>query len=310
MKIISKKTDLRKTVLAIFTMLLGVVCVDLYLVVIRLIGDDYSVFKLAVFRNFFAVIPLLILLLFTKEHKTLFQKISNKFLILSCLRGLTFLSMNLFIFVSVINVEFATAMTLTFSSPFFIVILSIFFLNDKVGVYRWSAIIIGFVGVVLILRPTSDIFNFYSIFSILTALAWAFSVIILKFIPNGYTTSKIQFYTLIFNVGGALILFIILSNNFTVNSLNDLMLMILTGVLGGSAAILFVYAYRLISVSKLASFEYFGIPSSFLLGWLFFNETPWSQLFPGVLLIVFAGFIIIWRDAQKNKRLKGSKKFY
>ena len=310
MKIISKKTDLKKTMLAILTMLLGVVCVDLYLVVIRLIGDDYSVFKLAVFRNFFAVIPLLILLLFTKEHKTLFQKISNKFLILSCLRGLTFLSMNLFIFISVINVEFATAMTLTFSSPFFIVILSIFFLNDKVGIYRWSAIIIGFVGVVLILRPTSDIFNFYSIFSILTAVAWAFSVIILKFIPNGYTTSKIQFYTLIFNVVGALILFIILTNDFTVNSLNDLMLMILTGILGGSAAILFVYAYRLISVSKLASFEYFGIPSSFLLGWLFFNETPWSQLFPGVLLIVFAGFIIIWRDAQKNKRLKGSKKFY
>ena len=310
MKIISKKTDLRKTVLAILTMLLGVVCVDLYLVVIRLIGDDYSVFKLAVFRNFFAVIPLIILLLFTKEHKALFQKISNKFLILSCLRGLTFLSMNLFIFVSVINVEFATAMTLTFSSPFFIVILSIFFLNDKVGIYRWSAIVIGFLGVVLILRPTSDIFNFYSIFSILTAVAWALSVIILKFIPKGYTTSKIQFYTLIFNVVGALILFVILTNDFTVNSLNDLMLMILTGILGGSAAILFVYAYRLISVSKLASFEYFGIPSSFLLGWLFFNETPWSQLFPGVLLIVFAGFIIIWRDAQKNKRFKGSKKFY
>ncbi len=310
MKIISKKTDLKKTMLAILTMLLGVVCVDLYLVVIRLIGDDYSVFKLAVFRNFFAVIPLLILLLFNKEHKTLFQKISNKFLILSCFRGLTFLSMNLFIFISVINVEFATAMTLTFSSPFFIVILSIFFLNDKVGIYRWSAIIIGFVGVVLILRPTSDIFNFYSIFSILTAVAWAFSVIILKFIPKGYTTSKIQFYTLVFNVFGALILFIILTNDFKVNSLNDLMLMILTGILGGSAAILFVYAYRLISVSKLASFEYFGIPSSFLLGWLFFNETPWSQLFPGVLLIVFAGFIIIWRDAQKNKRFKGSKKFY
>ena len=218
--------------------------------------------------------------------------------------------MNLFIFISVINVEFATAMTLTFSSPFFIVILSIFFLNDKVGIYRWSAIIVGFIGVVLILKPTSDIFNFYSIFSIFTAVAWAFSVIILKFIPKGYSTSKIQFYTLLFNVIGALILFIILSSDFNINSTRDLMLMMLTGILGGSAAILFVYAYRLISVSKLASFEYFGIPSSFLLGWLFFNEAPWSQLFPGVLLIVSAGFIIIWRDAQKNKQVKGSKKFY
>ena len=201
-------------------------------------------------------------------------------------------------------------MTLTFSSPFFIVILSIIFLQDKVGIYRWSAIIIGFIGVVLILRPTSEIFNFFSIFSILTAFAWGVTVMILKFIPPNFSTSKIQLYTLIFNVIGALTLFIILSNDFTVNSMKDLMLMVLTGILGGTAAILFVYAYRLISLSKLASFEYFGIPSSFLLGWIFFNEAPWSQLFPGVLLIVFAGFIIIWRDAQKNKPIKGSKKFY
>tara|TARA_B100001540_G_scaffold114271_1_gene102376 strand:- start:3404 stop:4336 length:933 start_codon:yes stop_codon:yes gene_type:complete len=310
MKIIKEKSDLKKTFLAIFTMLLGVVCVDLYLVVIRFIGNDYSIFKLAVFRNAFAIIPLLILLLFTQEYNKLFHNISKKFLVLSCLRGLSFLAMNLFIFVSVINVEFATAMTLTFSSPFFIVIFSIFFLNDKVGIYRWSAIIIGFIGVILILRPTSDIFNFYSIFSILTAIAWAFTVMILKFIPSGYSTSKIQFYTLMFNVIGALFLFMILINDFSVNNLNDLLLMILTGILGGSAAILFVFAYRLISVSKLASFEYFGIPSSFLLGWIFFKEAPWSQLFPGVLLIVAAGFIIIWRDSQKSKTVKGNKKFY
>ena len=136
----------------------------------------------------------------------------------------------------------------------------------------------------------------------------SFTLFLIDF--SNFSTSKIQFYTLIFNVIGALTLFIILSNDFTVNSMKDLMLMVLTGILGGTAAILFVYAYRLISLSKLASFEYFGIPSSFLLGWIFFNEAPWSQLFPGVLLIVFAGFIIIWRDAQKNKPIKGSKKFH
>ena len=75
-------------------------------------------------------------------------------------------------------------MTLTFSSPFFIVILSIIFIGDRVGIYRWSAVIIGFVGVIMIMKPTSDIFNYYSLFPILTAVAWAFSVIILKFIPK------------------------------------------------------------------------------------------------------------------------------
>ncbi len=310
MRIAKEKVDLQKTFIAIVAMLAGVVCVDLYLVVIRYIGDDYSVFKLAVFRNFFAIIPLLVLLFISKEYNSLFKNINKKFLSLCCMRGLCFLAMNIFIFLSVINVEFATAMTLTFSSPFFIVILSIIFLQDKVGIFRWSAIIIGFVGVVLILRPTSDIFNFYSTYSILTAFAWGVTVIILKFIPKNFSTSKIQFYTLVFNVIGAFSLFVLFSNDFYVNNYKDLFLMVLTGILGGTAAILFIYAYRLISLSKLASFEYFGIPSSFLLGWLFFNEAPWGQLFPGVLLIVFAGFIIIWRDAEKSKSLKANKQIY
>tara|TARA_B100000579_G_scaffold405089_1_gene390499 strand:+ start:3245 stop:4177 length:933 start_codon:yes stop_codon:yes gene_type:complete len=310
MRIAKEKVDLQKTFIAIVAMLAGVVCVDLYLVVIRYIGDDYSVFKLAVFRNFFAIIPLLVLLFISKEYNSLFKNINKKFLSLCCMRGLCFLAMNIFIFLSVINVEFATAMTLTFSSPFFIVILSIIFLQDKVGIFRWSAIIIGFVGVVLILRPTSDIFNFYSTYSILTAFAWGVTVIILKFIPKNFSTSKIQFYTLVFNVIGAFSLFVLFSNDFYVNNYKDLFLMVLTGILGGTAAILFIYAYRLISLSKLASFEYFGIPSSFLLGWIFFNEAPWEQLFPGVLLIVFAGFIIIWRDAEKSKSLKANKQIY
>jgi drug/metabolite transporter (DMT)-like permease len=307
MNISTQNTDLKKTYIAIITMLLAILCVDMYMVVIKFLGDEYTVIQLAVFRNIAGVIPLFILILFTKEYLSVFKNLSNKFLVLSFFRGLGFLSMNIFIFISVINLEFATAMVLTFSSPFFIVILSIIFLKDKVGIYRWSAIFIGFFGVVLIMQPTSDIFNYYSIFPILTAIAWAFTVIILKFIPQGHSTAKIQLYTLIFNVTGAVILFLITTGHTEIKSTQDFLLMILTGILGGTAAILFIYAYRLISASKMASFEYFGIPSSFVLGWLFFNEAPWEQLFPGVFVIVFAGMIIIWRDKVKQKSTKVSR---
>ena len=307
MNISTQNTDLKKTYIAIITMLLAILCVDMYMVVIKFLGDEYTVIQLAVFRNIAGVIPLFILILFTKEYLSVFKNLSNKFLVLSFFRGLGFLSMNIFIFISVINLEFATAMVLTFSSPFFIVILSIIFLKDKVGIYRWSAIFIGFFGVVLIVQPTSDIFNYYSIFPILTAIAWAFTVIILKFIPQGHSTAKIQLYTLIFNVTGAVILFLITTGHTEIKSTEDFLLMTLTGILGGTAAILFIYAYRLISASKMASFEYFGIPSSFVLGWLFFNEAPWEQLFPGVFVIVFAGMIIIWRDKVKQKSTKVSR---
>ena len=95
MKIAKEKVDLKKTLIAILTMLLGVVCVDLYLVVIRFIGNDYSVFKLAVFRNFFAVIPLLVLLFFSGEYNSLFKNVNKKFLSLCCLRAVSYTHLTL-----------------------------------------------------------------------------------------------------------------------------------------------------------------------------------------------------------------------
>ncbi len=310
MKISSEKTDLKKTYLAIATMLLAILCIDLYMVIIKFLGDEYSIIQLTLFRNVAAIIPLLLLILFTNEFSTIFKNIGNKFLILSCLRGICFLSMNVFIFISVVNLEFATAMTLTFSSPFFIVILSIILLSEKIGIYRWSAVIIGFVGVVMIMKPTSEIFSLYSIFPILTAIAWAFTVIILKFIQGNHSTAKIQLYTLIFNVIGGLILFFVTTGHVEIKNYKDFILITMTGVLGGTAAILFIFSYRLISASKIASFEYLGIPSSFILGWIFFNEAPWGQLFPGVIVIIFAGMIIIWRDNIKKKSIEGNKQIY
>ncbi len=310
MKISSEKSDIKKTYLAVATMLLAILCIDLYMVIIKFLGDEYSIIQLTLFRNIAAIIPLLLLILFTNEFSTIFKNLGNKFLILSCLRGICFLSMNVFIFISVINLQFATAMTLTFSSPFFIVILSIIMLNERIGIYRWSAVIIGFVGVLMIMRPTSEIFSFYSIFPILTAIAWAFTVIILKFIQGNHSTAKIQLYTLIFNVSGGIILFLVTTGHLEIKSLKDFILMTTTGILGGTAAILFIYSYRLISASKIASFEYLGIPSSFILGWVFFSEAPWGQLFPGVLVIIFAGMIIIWRDNVKQKKAEGNKQVY
>ena len=309
MKISSEKIDIKKTYLAVTTMLMAILCVDLYMVVIKFLGNEYSVIQLAVFRNIAGVIPLILLILFTKEYFTIFKNLNKIFITLSFFRGLGFLAMNIFIFISVINLEFATAMTLTFSSPFFIVIFSIFFLKDIIGIYRWSAIFIGFFGVVLIMKPTSDIFNFYSIFPILTAIAWAMTVIILKFIPEGHSTAKIQLFTLIFNVIGGVILYFITSGHVEIKSVEDFFLMTLTGILGGTAAILFIYSYRLISASKMASFEYLGIPSSFVLGGIFFAEAPCEQLFPGVIAIVLAGMIIIWRDKVKQKSIKGNNQF-
>ena len=298
------------TYLAVGAMLLGIVLIDSYGIIIKSLGDLYSTTQLLVFRNVFAIIPLIILILFSQDNSKIFKDLNKKFITVCLIRGLCFTGVNVFFFISVINMQYAIAMTLTFASPFFIALLSIFILKDKVGIYRWSAIVIGFFGVVMIMKPTSDVFVMYSIFPILVAFCWSLSMIVLKFIPENISTAKIQFYSLFFSIVGAIILYFISSDHQPIENIFHLFLMVMTGILGGTGGILFIYAYRLMLPSKLAPFEYLGIPSSFILGWVFFKEAPIDQLFPGVLAIVLAGMIIIWRDAKKENLQRDNKKFY
>jgi len=283
---------------AIIIMLLGIIFVDLYGVIIKSLGALYSTPQLTVFRNFFAVIPIIIFFLFSKGYQTVFEDLNYKFLILCFIRGISFLFLNITYYIAIINMDFATASTLTFSSPFFIIILSILLLKHKIGIYRWSAVIIGFLGVVLIMQPTSSIFSFYSIYPVLTALIWAFYMIILRFIPSHHPPAKIEFYTLISSLIGSILLMGFITDYVAIQSMHHWALMVLIGIFGGTATVLFIYAYRMVHPSKLAAFEYLGIPSSFVLGWIFFNEAPLNQLFPGVIGIVLAGFIVIWRDRK------------
>ena len=96
MKLISENVDVKRTYLAVTTMLMAILCIDLYMVVIKFLGDEYTVIQLAVFRNAAGIIPLILLIIFTKEYFSIFQKIDNKFIIFSFFRGLAFLSMNIF----------------------------------------------------------------------------------------------------------------------------------------------------------------------------------------------------------------------
>ena len=293
---------------AIIIMLFGIIFVDLYGVIIKSLGTLYSTPQLTVFRNFFAVIPIVLFFFLSQGHQTAFKDLNIKFLFLCFVRGISFLFLNITYYIAIINMDFATASTLTFSSPFFIIILSILLLKQKIGIYRWSAVIIGFIGVVMIMRPTNEIFSYYSIYPILTALIWAFYMIILRFIPVQHPPAKIEFYTLISSLVGSGLLMIFVTDYVPIQSTFHWTLMIMIGIFGGTATVLFIYAYRMVQPSKLAAFEYLGIPSSFILGWIFFSEAPLDQLFPGVIGIVIAGFIVIWRDRKRSSELESVKK--
>ena len=83
-----------------------------------------------------------------------------------------------------------------------------------------------------------------------------------------------------------------------ITSSTDWLWMLAMGMVGGFAVLFMIIAYRLTQPSNLSPFEYFGIPFSFVIGLLVFNEAPVGKLFPGVILIVAGGFLIIWRERR------------
>ena len=99
-----------------------------------------------------------------------------------------------------------------------------------------------------------------------------------------------------------LILLLTFDETVPIASIEDAGLFVLMGIFGGIGVLGLVAAYRLVEPSKLAPFEYFGIPISFIFGWLFFNEAPFGTLFPGVLFIVGAGLLIILRETKTTDR--------
>ena len=129
--------------------------------------------------------------------------------------------------------DFATATTLSFSSPIFIVILSLIFLGDKIGVYRWSAVIIGFIGVIIIMKPTSNVFTIYALLPLLVGLSWAFANILIKFYPENTSTAKINFFTLFFSFLGSIILLSFTSQYTSIESFEHWYLMIAIGFFWG-----------------------------------------------------------------------------
>jgi drug/metabolite transporter (DMT)-like permease len=111
----------------------------------------------------------------------------------------------------------------------------------------------------------------------------------------------------LYGTGGALIgaCVVVLSSGayVTVASADDWFWLILMGLVGGCAVLALVTAYRMTAPSSLAPFEYVGIPISFAIGWVIFNEAPFERLWPGALLIVAGGLLIVWRQ-HHNARHK------
>ena len=289
---------------AVVALTLAIFLFDVQGAIIKYMGDTYPVQQLALFRNLFGLIPSLLVLQFSANwHANGRPLIINRWR-LGLLRGLFIAIAQFCFYYSLVIMEFATASTLAFCGPLFITLLSIPVLKLKVGWLQWLAVAIGFAGVLLVLRPGTELFTPIALLPIGAAFFYALSSVCVRLFDSHIPTATINLYSSVGAFLGSSLLLLTTSHYVPVDAKSWLGLIAL-GAVGGCAVLLMITAYRLTQPGNLSPFEYFGIPFSYIIGWLVFAETPFAQLFPGVVFIVCGGLLIVWREriSARNKSI-------
>lgn len=285
-----------RTGLAIILSLLALVLFDAMGLIIKLLSTEFSAAELSTWRNLFGLLPAFLVLYASKTWRENGKKIIIKQWKLALLRGVIASLAQLCFYWSLGLMAFATASTITYSGALFATAFAIPILGERVGIVRWLAVIIGFLGVVFILQPGSDAFTHYSILPLAAAAFYALLTITAKLFDSQVSSALVNVYASLSSTVCAAILTLFLGGFSPISSLDEIFWIIMMGAFGGSAVLLYVVSYRMTEQSNLAPFSYFGIPIAFFFGWAFFDETPWDAIFPGGILIISGGLLIFWRE--------------
>ncbi|MDB2475993.1 DMT family transporter [Paracoccaceae bacterium] len=290
-----------QSVRAILICLVAYLCFDLMSIHVRYLSARYSAQELSVYRNIFGILPSIVLLWYTRELsiRPADYKLVQWKLALS--RGFVVAIAQLMFYTALGQLELATVSALGQTNALFVVLLAILMFREKVGLWRWGAVIIGFIGAIWIVRPGTDVFSWIALLPIGAAFCYAFSVVSLRSFDRSISNSILYLYSAFAAAIGA-IFFALFTNSFSpILSITDAGLILSMSICGGFGVIFLMIAYRQADATVLAPFSYFGILTAFFFGWVLFGEFPVDKLFPGVILIIGSGLVILWREQRAKE---------
>ena len=285
---------------AILVVLFGIFLMDVMGVLIRILSDRYPPQELAIFRNLFGLIPIFIVLARLARQQGRPMTLRLRQWKLGILRGLFITMAQISYYVALTKLEFATVSTLAFSAPMIVTALSVPILGDRVGPWRWTAVLMGFAGVVWVMQPGGSAFDIWAFLPVVAAFGYATVSVTSRLADPEVPSALLNFYATVTAMIGALIVTLAVEQPVMIGSWSDLGLILAMGLVGGIGGLFLTTGYRMALPSVLAPFEYSGLIFAFALGWLVFNEAPFERLFPGVLLIVGAGLLIAWREKTRG----------
>ena len=263
----------------------------------RWLGDAYPLGQVVFFRASFALVPIAVLMF---VNRTSFRELKTERPLSHLLRSMAGVCAMFSYFAALTYLPLADVTAIGFASPLFVVALAALVLGEHVHVYRWSAVAVGFVGVLIMVSPHLGMGNanspvFGLVFAFAAAIFSAFAMIAIRRMTSTESATAIALY---FQLTCATVSLMTLPFAWVTPDRNGLLLLMLMGVLGGFGQLFMTNSYRFAQASLIANFDYVAMIWAILLGWILFSELPAPAVYLGSAIVIGSGVFIAWRERQ------------
>ena len=260
---------------------------------------DYPIGQVLFFRGFFGIIFYFFVI--PKERLHNFYQTKRAGLhFLRCSSGLIAL---VSIFIALRELPLATVVSISFAAPIFTTILSIFLLSEKVGIFRWLAVLVGFAGILIITEPGISELNIYYLFPIVFCLGLSYVAITIRQLSSTEPVWLISFY---FSLSITLLSFLTIPQGWVMPNLQDFILLSFVGIFGGVANLWLGQSYKYSEVSLVTPLKYLALLFAIIFGYFIWGEVPTVKTLAGALLVIISTLIIFRREIY-NKKIITSK---
>lgn len=276
------------------------------------LAEGASIAQIVFFRSAFAMVPIFVFLAWTHELRTAFQTSQP---MLHLRRGLLGAAAMACGFYGLTHLPLPEAIAIGYAMPLMTVVFSILFLGETVRIYRWSAVLVGMVGVMIISWPKLSLLTEPGALSGGVALgalgsltAATISAYVVTFLRRMVQTERAPTIVLYFSLSCTLMGLMMAPFGWPSLDAGQYAWLIASGIAGGIGQIMLTSAYRYAGTSTIAPFEYVSIIFGILIGIFVFSDLPSLQTIAGSVIVVGAGIFIIFREHQLGLERKGARK--
>ncbi|CAO3440673.1 DMT family transporter [Azospirillum endophyticum] len=282
------------TPLGIALMLISVLFFSLMNVLAKLLMDRFPVTEVMFFRSLFALIPVCIAIHLGKGFATTLR---TRYPWGHMGRSLIGLTTMIAMFWSFHLLPLGDAIALNFAAPLFLTALSVPLLSEKVGIHRWSAVLVGFVGVLIIVRPSGDVLNLGAVVALFGALTNALAMIAIRQLSRTEPPDTIVFY---FTLLTTLLLGLSLPFSWVTPDPMGWLMLLATGLFGGCGQLMLTRAYSLAPAAVVAPLNYTSLLLAVVFGWFLWGEVPTATMAAGAAVVMASGLYILHRETRRR----------